>query len=140
MLHYTVPKIRLIYSRNKTVRLVVPNSYIHVSVRNLYIHRVGCLFGCSKIGRPILGIYSINPSQIHECGDWETEHYNSVIIIILGIHKSEPDICMDSHRPFNIQTLEPRIHFHLNLGAEDQPLFYVLHITIQALIQRTQKL
>ncbi len=31
----------------------------------------------SQIGRPILGIYSMNCSQIHEWGNWETEHYNS---------------------------------------------------------------
>jgi hypothetical protein len=40
----------------------------------------------------------INCSQIHECGNWETEHYNFVLEImrtgsfIYGIHKSEPDI------------------------------------------------
>jgi hypothetical protein len=38
-----------------------------------------CLFGCSKIGRQIL-VY-INRSQIHECGNWKTEHYNSVLEI-----------------------------------------------------------
>jgi hypothetical protein len=40
-----------------------------------------CLFGCSKIGRPILGILYINRPQIHECGNWETEHYNSFLEI-----------------------------------------------------------
>ncbi len=37
----------------------VPNSYIHVSMRDLYIFssRSVCLYGTSKIGRPILGIY-----------------------------------------------------------------------------------
>jgi hypothetical protein len=42
---------------------------------------------CSKIGRPILGIYSLNRAQIHECGNWETGHYNSVLEIMrLGIN------------------------------------------------------
>jgi hypothetical protein len=36
-----------------------------------------------------------NLSQIYECGNWETESYNSVLEItvsILGIHKCEPEI------------------------------------------------
>jgi hypothetical protein len=62
--------------------LLVPNSYIHGSVRDLYIFPGSvCLFGCRKIGRPILEIYTVNPSQIHECENWETEHYNSVLEI-----------------------------------------------------------
>jgi hypothetical protein len=53
------------------LRGLVPNPYIHVS---------------------------INRSQIHECGNWETEHYNSVleirgcVVSFLGIHQSKPDI------------------------------------------------
>jgi len=47
-----------------------------------------CLFGCNTIERPILGIYKSFTEN--ECGNWETKHYNSV----LGIHKSEPDICI----------------------------------------------
>jgi hypothetical protein len=38
---------------------------------------------------------NINLSQIYECRNWETEHYNSVLEItvsFLGIHKWEPDI------------------------------------------------
>ncbi len=37
----------------------------------------------------------INLSQIYECRNWETEHYNSVLEItvsFLGIHYWEPDI------------------------------------------------
>ncbi len=37
-----------------------------------------CLFGCRKIGRPILGIYK---SLIHEFGNWEIEHFISVLEI-----------------------------------------------------------
>ncbi len=49
-----------------------------------------CLFGCNKIGRPILGIYT----SLTDTWTWmETEHYNSVLEITSpGIHKSEPDI------------------------------------------------
>ena len=57
----------------------VPNSYIHVSVSDLYIcPGLVCLFGCSKIGKPILGI---RKSLTDDCGNWETEHYNSVLEI-----------------------------------------------------------
>jgi|LakMenEpi03Aug12_release.lakeMendotaPanAssembly.Ray.scaffolds.fasta_scaffold673048_1 hypothetical protein len=38
---------------------LVPNSYIQVSVSNLYISESVCLFGCCKIGRLILGIYKL---------------------------------------------------------------------------------
>ncbi len=41
-----------------------------------------CLFCCSKIGRPILGIYH---SQIHECRNWE----RGCAASFLGIHKSD---------------------------------------------------
>ncbi len=37
----------------------------------------------------------LNLSQIYDCRNWETEHYNSVLEItvsFLGIHKWEPDI------------------------------------------------
>jgi hypothetical protein len=66
---YVFPEIKL--------RDLVPNSYIHVSVSDLYIPR---------IGMPVLlqadqSWEYINCSQIHECGNWETEHYNSVLEI-----------------------------------------------------------
>ncbi len=35
-----------------------------------------CIFPRSVLGRPIVGIY-----KSHECGNWETEHYNSVLEI-----------------------------------------------------------
>jgi hypothetical protein len=58
------------------LRGLVSNFDIYVSVSNLYIPRIG-LFGYSKMGKPV----DINRSQIHECGNWETEHYNSVLEI-----------------------------------------------------------
>jgi hypothetical protein len=75
-----------------------PNSYIHVPVSesDLYIPRIGLPIWLHKIGRQILGVY-INRSQIHKCGNWETEHYSSVLEIrcrafsFLGLHQSEPD-------------------------------------------------
>ncbi len=40
-----------------------------------------CLLSSIKKGRPILGILYINLLQIHECGNWDTERYNSVLEI-----------------------------------------------------------
>ncbi len=48
-----------------------PNFHIHVSVSDLYCPRIGLHISSSKIGRPMVGIYSINHSQTHECGNWD---------------------------------------------------------------------
>jgi hypothetical protein len=76
----------------------------------LYIRRIGPhIFYCSRIGRPILEIYNYLTCQMYECGNLETEHYNSVLEIrrlhsfISGntYSKWEPGIfILDSHRPF----------------------------------------
>ncbi len=53
----------------------------------------------------------MNRSQIHECGNWQTEHYNSVFgnnsraVSFLGIHKSEPVIYIG---------FSPALHLHCN--------------------------
>ncbi len=57
---------------------LIPNSYSHVHLWAIYIFPGSvCLFCCSEIGRP--SWKDINRSQIHEYGNWETEHYNSVL-------------------------------------------------------------
>ncbi len=45
-----------------------------------------CLFCCSQIGIPILGIYSINRSQTHECRNWEK---GRCAVSFMRIHKSD---------------------------------------------------
>ncbi len=52
-------------------------------------------------------IYSQNQSQIHECGNWETEHYKSVFGNNKAPHihfweyiNRNQTIILDSHRPF----------------------------------------
>jgi hypothetical protein len=71
---------------------------------NLYIFPGSVhIFSCSRIGRPILEIYksltgihmSVGTGRETGRGNWETEHYNSVLEItvsFLGIHKWETDI------------------------------------------------
>ncbi len=72
-----------------------PNFHIHVSASDLYIPMISPHISLqqNRLGRPILEI--INLSQIYECRNWETEHYNSVLEItvsFLGIHNWEVDI------------------------------------------------
>ncbi len=61
-----------------------------------------CLWAIPRIG-PHISLQQktdgswkyLNLSQIYECRNWETEHYNSVLgitVSFLGIHKWEPDI------------------------------------------------
>ncbi len=72
-------KSDLCIPRNETV---LPRSqFLHSCIceRLIYSQDRSALFGCRKIGRLILGIY--NHSPIYVCGNWETEHYNSVLKI-----------------------------------------------------------
>ncbi len=64
------------------------------------------IFSCSRTGRTILEILYINSSQIYECRNWETEHYNSVLeltVSFLGIHKLEPGIYIGSSPALHLQ-------------------------------------
>ncbi len=56
---------------------LVPNSYIQVFVSDLYIPRIGLPIWLQQNNADGSWEY-INCSQIHECGNWKTEHYNSV--------------------------------------------------------------
>jgi hypothetical protein len=79
-----------------------PNCHIHVSVNVLYIPRIGPHISLQQ-NRQTGPRNLIILSQIYECRNWETEHYNSVFEItvsFLGIHKWEPDIYIIFHRPF----------------------------------------
>jgi hypothetical protein len=74
------------------------------------------LFGGSKIGR--MGIY--------KCGNWETEHYSSIlekmwpyVVSFLGIHKSEPDI---------YSWFSPTLHLQC-IGELDSSLPLVIQLT-----------
>jgi hypothetical protein len=95
----------------KEWRGLSPNFYIHVFVSDLYIYSQGSvhIFGCGKIDRPIMEIY-INLSQIYECRNWKTEHYNSVLEIMrvhsfYGKHKWEPDIYIGFSPAIHLQCI-----------------------------------
>jgi hypothetical protein len=68
----------------KEMRGLITNFHIHVSVRDLYIPRIGPhIKSCGRIGRPIILEY-INRSQTHECGNWDGVH----VIPFLGMFVS----------------------------------------------------
>jgi hypothetical protein len=81
------------------LRGLSPNSHIYVSVSDLYIPRIGPHISLQQNRQTDPGGWGgggeyINLSQIFECRNWETEHYNSVVEItvsFLGIHKWERD-------------------------------------------------
>jgi hypothetical protein len=48
-----------------------PNFHIHVSVSDLYIPTIDLPTLLQEICGQILGIYTVNHSQTHECGNWD---------------------------------------------------------------------
>ncbi len=78
----------------------------------------------------------INLSQIYECRNWETEHFNYVLEItvsFLGIHKWEPDIYIGFSPALHLQCiLLIRVPFQTitvlwtTIGTRMQPLKNVI--------------
>ncbi len=99
---YTVSKIRFMYSQKWNCAALYPiPTFKYLWVIYIFSGSV-CLFGCRKIGRPILGIYK----SLKECGNWETKPYNSVLEITQFhfweyINRNQTFI-LDSHWPFTI--------------------------------------
>jgi len=94
----TAKKIPFMYSFSGKCAASVPiSTFMCLSVIYIFPGSVHStyIFPCSSIGRPILEIYSL--SQVYECRNLETEHYNSVLgttVSFLGIHKWEPNISL----------------------------------------------
>jgi hypothetical protein len=85
------------------LRGLSPNFNIQVSVSDLYIPRIGPHISLQQNRQTDPGNICINLSQIYECRNWETEHYNSVLEItvsFLGYIKRKQTFILDSHRPF----------------------------------------
>jgi hypothetical protein len=83
---------------------LIPNSYIHVSVSHLCIPRMSLPISLQQNRQT--DSWNIYRSQIHKCGNWGTEHYNSVLEIKRLSFISEEYInrnqtfIFNSHRPF----------------------------------------
>ncbi len=60
------------------------NSYIHVSVSDIFPRSI-CLLGCRPRGGPIGSWEYVNPSPIHECGNWDWGR----AVSFLEVHKSD---------------------------------------------------
>ncbi len=58
------------------LHVLVPNSCIHVYASDLYIPRIGLPIWLQQ-NRQTDSQELKNRSQIHECGNWETEHYEA---------------------------------------------------------------
>ncbi len=92
----TATKIPFMYSYSGNCAASVTIFHIRVSVSDLCIPLFPGsvhIFPWSRIGRPKAGY--VNLSQIYECRNWETEHYNSVLerkVSFLVIHQWKLDI------------------------------------------------
>jgi hypothetical protein len=93
------------------LRVRSPDFHIHVSLSDLYavfIPRIAPHISLQQNRQT----NPRNLSQIYECRNWETGHYNSVLEItvsFLGIHKWEPDLYIGFS--FAVQG-RPRFHPH----------------------------
>jgi hypothetical protein len=84
-----------------------------VPVSVLYTPRIGPHTSLSQTDPGNTYSY-INLSQIYESGNWETEHYNSVLEItvsFLGIHKWEPDIYIGFSPALHLQCVRVYMQF-----------------------------
>ncbi len=90
ILHTLYLKSYLCVPRNETARPRSQFLHLFICEQFIYIPRIGLPIGLQQ-NRQTAWEY-LNGPQIHECGNWETEHYNSVLEItgrtvsFLGTH------------------------------------------------------
>ncbi len=124
--YYTVPKIKFMNSQKRNCAASAPIPTFPGSVH---------IFGCSKMDRQRSWKY-INLSQIYECRNWETEHYDSVLEItvsFLRIHKWEPGILIGFSPALYLQVSRRFISSQIfpKLGFFADFLFTNIYIKLQ---------
>ncbi len=87
------------------LRGLSPNFHNYVSVSDLYFPRISPHISLQQ-NRQTNPFAYINLSQIYECRNWKTEHYNFVLQItvsFLGIHKWKPDFYIGFSSALHLQ-------------------------------------
>ncbi len=75
-------KIPIFVVPEKELRCFSPNFHIHVSVRDLYIPGISPHISCSRIGKPIVGIYkSITDTWMWKLGVWPSNSFSGNICL-----------------------------------------------------------
>ncbi len=81
----TVPKkLKQIFPEIKLRDFGFPSFYSHVSVSDLCIPTIGLPILLNCVCAPIVGIYTVNCLQIHECRNWERDHAVSFLGIFVS--------------------------------------------------------
>jgi hypothetical protein len=70
-LSYTATKIPFMYFQKRNCAASVPiSTFMHVSVSDVYMPKIGPHIFCNRRGRPIMVIYQ-SLMQTYECGNWD---------------------------------------------------------------------
>ncbi len=92
---------------------LVPSSYIHISVSDLYIPSIGLPIWLQQKRQTDPGNIHV---QKHKCGNWDAKHYNSVLKITrpAKFHfweyiNGNQTFILDSHRPFICSVQEDKL-------------------------------
>ncbi len=107
--HFSIPFLGIAWPQSQFPHSRVCERFIYSQDRSVYFPAAEQADRTRKC---------INLSQIYECRNWETEHYNYVLEItvsFLGIHKWEPDIYTG---------FSPALHLQCSIYVKALLLYY----------------